>query len=410
MLDIIEIDAASNTGVDNIRELIDKARFEPNQGKFKIYIIDEVHMLSKWAFNALLKTLEEPPSHVKFILATTEIDKVPETIRSRVQRFDFKKISREDIISRLEFIAQSEGIEYESEALSLIARFAKWWLRDAITLFEQSIVHGKVTKEHITHTFFIIDEGTLGAIVKFIAENNTAAIITTLGKLQERYIDVRLFFEQILFFLKDALYANSESPIFWTYYRIFEGIEAAYGKLKYVPDTNLLLEITLLKLAQKSEPQSIVETPKQETPKKSPSIPEKKEEIIKKIPSTPEKKEENLPSPIISPSRDTKESPITNTSVLSKDFSFAVWLNHIKWEKAVVFQSMKNCQFKIQDTTLTLSFNRKWDFDKVHTPDIENFLAKTLEICFGIMYTVHLVLNEWTPQGNQLAKTADEIF
>lgn len=108
MLDVIEIDAASNTGVDNIRDLIDKARFEPNQGKYKIYIIDEVHMLSGGAFNALLKILEEPPKHVKFILATTEIDKVPETVRSRTQRFDFRKHTEEDIVKELELIIKSE--------------------------------------------------------------------------------------------------------------------------------------------------------------------------------------------------------------------------------------------------------------------------------------------------------------
>ncbi len=108
MLDCIEIDGASNNGVENVRDLIEKARFEPNQGKYKIYIIDEVHMLSTGAFNALLKTLEEPPSHVKFILATTEIDKVPETIRSRSLRFDFKKIGITDIINRLKFVCEQE--------------------------------------------------------------------------------------------------------------------------------------------------------------------------------------------------------------------------------------------------------------------------------------------------------------
>jgi DNA polymerase-3 subunit gamma/tau len=125
MLDCIEIDGASNNGVENVRDLIEKARFEPNQGKYKIYIIDEVHMLSTGAFNALLKTLEEPPSHVKFILATTEIDKVPETIRSRSLRFDFKKIGITDIVNRLKFVCEQEKIKADSEALEIIARAAR---------------------------------------------------------------------------------------------------------------------------------------------------------------------------------------------------------------------------------------------------------------------------------------------
>jgi len=124
-MDVVEIDAASNTGVDNIRDLIEKAQFQPTQAKYKVYIIDEVHMLSKGAFNALLKTLEEPPAHVKFILATTELQKIPETIISRTQRFDFKKIDESDIVKRLAFIAEQEDIKTEEEALRLIAKLAR---------------------------------------------------------------------------------------------------------------------------------------------------------------------------------------------------------------------------------------------------------------------------------------------
>jgi DNA polymerase-3 subunit gamma/tau len=124
-MDVVEIDAASNTGVDNIRDLIERAQFQPTQAKYKVYIIDEVHMLSKGAFNALLKTLEEPPAHVKFILATTELQKIPETIISRVQRFDFKKIDETDILRRLLFIAESEGIKAEEDALKLIAKLSR---------------------------------------------------------------------------------------------------------------------------------------------------------------------------------------------------------------------------------------------------------------------------------------------
>ena len=125
LMDVIEIDAASNTGVDNIREMIERAQFQPTQARYKVYIIDEVHMLSKGAFNALLKTLEEPPKHVKFILATTEIHKIPDTIISRTQRYDFKRIKPVDIIARLRFIADSEGIEVEESALQLLATLAK---------------------------------------------------------------------------------------------------------------------------------------------------------------------------------------------------------------------------------------------------------------------------------------------
>jgi len=125
LIDIVEIDAASYTGVDNIREIIEKAQFQPTKCRYKVYIIDEVHMLSKGAFNALLKILEEPPKHVKFILATTEIHKVPETILSRCQRYDFKSFSDDDMRSRLEFILKSEKVSAEPEALEYIISSAQ---------------------------------------------------------------------------------------------------------------------------------------------------------------------------------------------------------------------------------------------------------------------------------------------
>lgn len=137
-MDVIEIDAASNTSVDNVRELLDSAQYPPMTGKYKIFIIDEVHMLSRGAFNALLKTLEEPPAHVIFIFATTEVNKVPQTILSRVQRFDFKRLTSAQIISRLKFICGQEGISADPESLSILAEKADGSMRDALTYFDQA--------------------------------------------------------------------------------------------------------------------------------------------------------------------------------------------------------------------------------------------------------------------------------
>jgi len=126
LVDVIEIDAASHTWVDNIRELIERAQFSPSHSKYKVYIIDEVHMLSKWAFNALLKTLEEPPKYVKFILATTETHKVPDTIISRCQRYDFKRISEKDIKDRISYIAKKENITIDEKSFEYISKNS-WW-------------------------------------------------------------------------------------------------------------------------------------------------------------------------------------------------------------------------------------------------------------------------------------------
>src|SRR5512137_525879 len=143
-LDLIEIDAASNTSVEDVRDLRDKINFSPNQGRYKVYIIDEVHMLSPAAFNALLKTLEEPPSHAIFVLATTEVHKIPATVLSRCQRHEFRRIPVADIVRYLKEIAQSEGIEADDEALGLIARQSTGAMRDAISLLDQlaSTGHG----------------------------------------------------------------------------------------------------------------------------------------------------------------------------------------------------------------------------------------------------------------------------
>lgn len=149
LMDLVEIDAASNTGVDNIRELLEKVGFRPAQARYKVYVVDEVHMLSTAAFNALLKTLEEPPEHVIFILATTEVHKIPETILSRCQRFELRRIPLDRLVERLRMITEVEGIEAEPEALTLIARAATGSMRDAISLLDQMAVGGSVTADYV---------------------------------------------------------------------------------------------------------------------------------------------------------------------------------------------------------------------------------------------------------------------
>jgi DNA polymerase III subunit gamma/tau len=149
LMDLVEIDAASNTGVDNIRDLLEKVGFRPTQATYKVYVIDEVHMLSTAAFNALLKTLEEPPEHVLFVLATTEVHKIPETILSRCQRFEFRRIPLTGIVKHLETIAASETVTTEPEALELIARAATGSMRDAISLFDQMAASGAITADYV---------------------------------------------------------------------------------------------------------------------------------------------------------------------------------------------------------------------------------------------------------------------
>ncbi|OGJ54496.1 DNA polymerase III, subunit gamma and tau, partial [Candidatus Peregrinibacteria bacterium RIFOXYC2_FULL_33_13] len=171
LIDLLEIDAASNRGIDEIREIREKIKFLPTHGGKKIYIIDEVHMLTKEAFNALLKTLEEPPTHAHFILATTESHKVPETIISRCQRFDFRRINDTDIIKRLQFIAHEENIEAEEDALKLIAKNAQGGLRDAISFLEQMVDGGKITLDGVKDSLGYIGFKTVELFCEYLFKN-----------------------------------------------------------------------------------------------------------------------------------------------------------------------------------------------------------------------------------------------
>ena len=186
-LDIIEIDAASNNGVDDIRDLRERVRIAPAHSAKKIYIIDEVHMLSKSAFNALLKTLEEPPEHVVFILATTEPDRLPETIISRVQRYNFQKIAETDIIKHLRMIADKESIAIEDDALELIANYGKGSFRDSISVLDQ-VRHltnsHSVTADNIRSTLGIASDKLIDRILKSRRENNLADLIATINTLK----------------------------------------------------------------------------------------------------------------------------------------------------------------------------------------------------------------------------------
>ncbi|KKP93261.1 MAG: polymerase III, subunit gamma and tau protein, partial [Candidatus Moranbacteria bacterium GW2011_GWE1_36_7] len=206
-LDIFEIDAASNTGVDNIRELRENVKFPPSQAKFKVYIIDEVHMLSTGAFNALLKTLEEPPAHVIFILATTEIHKVPETIISRCQRYDFTRLSLEHIIEKLSTIAKSEKISVEKNALEMIAIAAEGGMRDAESLLSQvmSLEDKKITAKEVEEILGTTQRQSLEAMVSYLLGKNAASAITLVNELSRDGYDLDVFNKSFLNYLRQVM-------------------------------------------------------------------------------------------------------------------------------------------------------------------------------------------------------------
>ena len=207
ILDITEIDAASNNGVDNIREIRDEVSYSAAQAKYKIYIIDEVHMLSGGAFNALLKTLEEPPPYVVFILATTEAHKLPATITSRCQRFDFKRISVHDIVIRLREITTAEGIRADVDALELIARLADGALRDALSILDQcvSALSDGITVEGVNAVMGVAPDEAVSETVDALASKDSAALLKTIAEVVREGKDINNFIETLTRRFRDIL-------------------------------------------------------------------------------------------------------------------------------------------------------------------------------------------------------------
>lgn len=205
--DILEIDAASNTGVDDVRDLIEKVKYAPIRGKYKVYIIDEVHMMSPGAFNALLKTLEEPPSHVVFILATTEPQKILPTIISRCQRFDFSRISIKDIVEYLEMVLHKEGVVFEKEALALIAQLAEGGMRDSLSILEQCLAYcGKNLKvEDVNQVYGIISIPHKIEYLLKLMRKDMAGVLQDLTKMNEKGTDIKRLTFDLIQILKDVI-------------------------------------------------------------------------------------------------------------------------------------------------------------------------------------------------------------
>ncbi|MBN1219254.1 MAG: DNA polymerase III subunit gamma/tau [Anaerolineae bacterium] len=210
LLDLIEIDAASNTGVDDIRDLREKVNFRPGQARIKFYIIDEVHMLSNSAFNALLKTLEEPPGHVIFVLATTEPERIPATITSRCQRFDFKRIKLADIVGRLEHIVTQEGLSAEPEALAYIARQASGSMRDAISLLDQLTAYGTetITLELVRSMLGAVTSQSVITLVDALIDQDVAVGLDTINRIIDDGVDPRQLAREVVEHLRAVMLAR----------------------------------------------------------------------------------------------------------------------------------------------------------------------------------------------------------
>ena len=349
--DVIEIDAASNNGVDQVRSLISEVNYAPMKGRYKVYIIDEVHMMSQGAFNALLKTLEEPPEHVIFILATTEPQKVLPTIVSRCQRYDFGKIDRLDVISRLSFVMQNEKIQYEPEALEEIFELCDGGMRDALSLLDQAIAYcgDKLTVDGIRELFGLSSKKETVELILSVAKGRVIDILDKLERFEQGGIDVKRLTGSMLTMLQDDLiysrtknaglldslseeYANILSaavpPLLAS--KMIEQLLDAQMNYRNVSNIRAFFKLTLLRISAECveavNPSKPIEAPKQETPapakveEDEPTVQPKAEEAKPKVEESPKeqmqpKQEEAKkpePVPVVSKTEEPKQEAKPN--------------------------------------------------------------------------------------------------
>ncbi|MBE9130029.1 MULTISPECIES: DNA polymerase III subunit gamma/tau [unclassified Coleofasciculus] len=338
-LDVTEIDAASNTGVDNIREIIERTQFAPVQCRYKVFIIDEVHMLSTAAFNALLKTLEEPPKHVVFVLATTDPQRVLPTIISRCQRFDFRRIPLEAMVKHLQDIGTKESIRITRNAITLVAQVAQGGLRDAESLLDQlSLLAGEITVEYVWDLVGAVPERDLLELVRAIASDNAETVLDQCRRLMDRGREPLIVVQNLAGFYRDLLIAKTAptrndlvavTPPTWDQLREFvQPLEIPYilhgqqhlknseAQIKNTTQPRLWLEVTLLGLLPSARSPQIVETSltSPRTPQSQSSQTSSKTRTSVKNNNSLQDAKPPIPQPTEAQIRTPSPTPITDTS------------------------------------------------------------------------------------------------
>ncbi len=358
-IDIIEIDAASNRRIDEIRQLRDRVNTAPSRGKYKVYIIDEVHMLTREAFNALLKTLEEPPAHAVFILATTEAHKVPETIVSRTQQFNFRPISPSQILSQLKSISKKEKIDIEDGALSMIAEHVDGSDRDGLSLLDQvSSVKGKITEEDLRELLGMAPAKLINELVISIESGSLTSLVSTLKQVDDNGYNITVVCKQLIDRLKE-MFLNNESKL------DPESLLSLIKQVVDVPssvDSSTLLEIILLEATLKQVDPTLSVKPITNLSEDA------KIEITEKV------VEETIKEEI-------KENPITEVSEdkpkparsKNKPFDEKVWqevLNVVKKKYNTLYGILRMAVPSINDDELVLT--TRFEFHKKLLSDTKN--------------------------------------
>jgi DNA polymerase-3 subunit gamma/tau len=443
-MDVMEIDGASNNSVDDVRTLRENIRYVPSQGKYKIYIIDEVHMLSDSAFNALLKTLEEPPAHAIFVFATTEPHKLPQTVLSRCQRFDFRRISATDLVKAVQDIAGKENLQVEKEASYILARRADGSLRDLLSLLDQVIAYGSesesgkgdekiISSAMISETLGLVDQEKLFELTDAIGDKDTSKGISLLDQLIDSGMDLPEFVNSLLQHLRDLLMVKvaGDSNVLFdlsdTYLKKYKEKSATFSEtdllrmikvmadlnsnLKRASDPRVMLEMSLMKILRMESSVDLTDLleklellkgcssvqmernssiPPSNIPQKKPSSipPEKSTEKVNREDSLEEK---------IAP---VEQEPYITTKLLSLDDIQQRWsevLGEVKSNKLSLWSLIKDGEVVgLEDDTLTIEFHNGNSFHKKQAERRENLnlMQKALGDVFAQPFKLKFELNE----------------
>lgn len=384
-LDIIEIDAASNRRIDDIRDLRDKVQIAPVSAKYKVYIIDEVHMLTTESFNALLKTLEEPPAHVVFILATTEVHKLPATIISRTQRHSFRFISEDKIIKHLEEIAKKEGVAIEDEAVRLLARHGGGSFRDSISLLDQMAAGtDTITAKLVELSLGLAPEGSIASLLSAAASGNSKEVIALLEGLLESGLTPGAIAAQLIQLIRSQ--AKKEGLSLQTVQLMNELLavhNAQYPELK--------LETALLKL----NPSEMSPPPKEQT-LPMPTTP-KDEKASKKPPLSTKNEKEEKPSSPRAPKKSLEtrsDSQTTTSETLDIDKHWPAVLARVKEQNNPLYTVLRLAVPEVDSEGLLLAFSFPFHQKKVEEKQYKAFIAKTLQETVGVSLPVRSVVDK----------------
>lgn len=403
-IDVIEMDAASETGIDDVREtIIENAQYMPQQARYKVYIIDEVHDLSTKAFDALLKTLEEPPPHVVFVLATTEVQRVPITIRSRCIRFDFRRASLDDLVLRINTVLQREGLTADAEAVQAIARAADGSFRDALSLLEQVLAYaegGHVDYETVRSVLGIVDEEAVGAVVNAAARGDVAQALKAVDEMLRRGSSVRTVLEAIAGRVRDLLYARvgaleeslstaqlvalkAQAQPFTPdqLSQILDVLVRAQAQLRNVPQQRVLLDLAMVQIASLRRPAPANAAtpsplPVAATPAEPPSV-----EPVRppaSVPAAPSQPEEPAPAPTASPA----EAPELLKLVQGRWEQIIARVAERSRGGAEVLREARPVRQE-GDNTIVLQFHSEFPYAQMQSEKRRQFVEQTISRLLG---------------------------